>query len=76
MTRLRSTVDQGDMDKRAWRSLGAPRCVGTRARRCSPTVVEEDEPDEAVLEGSSLEREWRRRGGATEAKNGGGLTSA
>jgi hypothetical protein len=37
---------------------------------------EEDELDEAVLEGCSPEHEWQRRGGVTEAKNGGGLSSA
>jgi hypothetical protein len=35
------------------------RHAGTRAGRCSPAVVEEDEPDEAVPEGCSLEHERR-----------------
>jgi hypothetical protein len=41
-----------------------------------PATVEEDELDEAVLEGCSPEHERHRRGGTTEAKNGGGLSSA
>jgi hypothetical protein len=49
--------------------------VGARARRSLPMVVEEDEPDEAVPLGCSSEHERRRRGGVTEAKNGGGLSS-
>jgi hypothetical protein len=36
----------------------------------------EDEPDEAVLEGSSPEHEWWRRGSVSELKIGGGLSSA
>jgi hypothetical protein len=51
------------------------RRAGARAHRCSPTVVEEDETDEAVPEGCSPELEWRRRGGTTEEKNGGDLSS-
>jgi hypothetical protein len=39
-------------------------------------TVEEDEPDEAVPEGCSSEHGQRRRGGVTEAKNGGGLSSS
>jgi hypothetical protein len=51
------------------------RCMGARAHRCSPAMVEDDEPDEAAPEGCSLEHERRRRCGATEAKNGGSLSS-
>jgi hypothetical protein len=51
-------------------------CTGARAHRCSPVTVEEDEPDEAVLEGCSPEHERRQRGSATEVKNGDGLSSA
>jgi hypothetical protein len=51
------------------------RRAGARAHRCSPVVVEEDEPDEAVPEGCSTEHERQRRGGAMEVKNGGGLSS-
>jgi hypothetical protein len=51
------------------------RRAGARARWCSPAAVEEDEPDEAVPEGCSLEHERRQRGDVTEAKNGGGLSS-
>jgi hypothetical protein len=39
----------------------------------SPTVEEEDE---TVPKGCSLEHKRRQRGGAMEAKNGGGLSSA
>jgi hypothetical protein len=39
-------------------------------------TVEEDEPDEMVPEGCSPEHERRRRGGATEVKNGDDLSSA
>jgi hypothetical protein len=48
------------------------------ARVCwfSHMVVEEDEPVEAMPEGCSPEHERQRRGDATEAKNGGGLSSA
>jgi hypothetical protein len=49
--------------------------MGARAHRCSPAVVEEEEPDEAVPEGCSLDYEWRQRGSATEAKNDDGLNS-
>jgi hypothetical protein len=49
------------------------RRAGTRARRCSLAVVEEDEP---VPEGCLPEHERRQRGGATEAKNDGGLSSS
>jgi hypothetical protein len=38
-------------------------------------VVEEDELDEVVPEGCSLEHEQRRRGSAMKVKNGGGLSS-
>jgi hypothetical protein len=56
-----------------WWCLVGARRVGARARWCSPSVVEEDE---AVPEGCSPEHERRHRGCATEAKNGGGLSSA
>jgi hypothetical protein len=49
------------------------RCAGARAHRCLLAAVEEDE---AVTEGCSLEHEQRQRGGATEEKIGGGLSSA
>jgi hypothetical protein len=71
--RLGSTVDLGDADKRARWHLAGVRRAGARAHRCSPAVVEEDKPDEAVPEGCSLER---TSGGVTEAKIGGGLSSA
>jgi hypothetical protein len=76
VARLGSTVDQGGTDKRARRRLGSMRHMGTRAHRCSPMAVEENEPDEAVPEGCSPEHEWRRRGDAMEVKNGSGLSSA
>jgi hypothetical protein len=63
-------VDQGGADKRARRHLASARRAGARAHRCSPSVVEEDEPNEAVPEGFSPEHERWRRGGATEVKNG------
>jgi hypothetical protein len=74
--RLGSIADRGGVDKRARRRRGATRRTGTRACRCSPTAVEEDEPDEAVPEGCSLEQERQQRGGVMEAKNGDGLSSA
>jgi hypothetical protein len=48
------------------------RRVGARACQCSPAVVDEDE---AVPEGCPPEHEQQWRGGAAEAKNGGGLSS-
>jgi hypothetical protein len=57
------------------RCLGGVRHTGARARRCSPAVVEEDELDEAVPEGCSLEHERRRRGDGMEVKNSYGLSS-
>jgi hypothetical protein len=65
------------MRQRGQKGAAAP-CwrMGGRARRCSPVAVEEDESDEAVLEGCSPEHKQRRRGGAMEVKNGGGLSSA
>jgi hypothetical protein len=50
VARLESIVDQGSADKRA-------RHASARVGRCSPATVEEDEPVEVVLEGSSLEHE-------------------
>jgi hypothetical protein len=47
-----------------------PRCVD-RAARLGST----DEPGKAVPEGCSLKHKWWRRGGATEVKDGGGLSS-
>jgi hypothetical protein len=76
VVRLGSTVDRGGADKRARRCLASTRRAGTRARRFSPMVVEEDELDGAVPEGCSPEHERWRRGRAAEAKNGGGLSSA
>jgi hypothetical protein len=38
--------------------------------------VEEDKPDEAVLERCSPEHDRRQRGGATEVKNSSSLSSA
>jgi hypothetical protein len=73
--RLGSTVDRGHADKRARRHLAGARRTGTRAHRCSLTVVGEDEPDEAVPEGCSPEPERWWRSGVTEAKNGSGLSS-
>jgi hypothetical protein len=73
---LGSIMDGGGADQRArWRLARAWR-MGARARRCSPATVEEDEPDEAVPEGCSPEHNRRGRGGATEAKNGDGLSSS
>jgi hypothetical protein len=48
-------------------------CAGARAHRFLLAVVEEDE---AVTEGCSPEHERRQRGGATEEKIGGSLSSA
>jgi hypothetical protein len=50
--------------------------AGARVCWCSPAMVEEDESDEAVPEGCSPEHVRWRRGSATEAKNGGGLSSS
>jgi hypothetical protein len=50
--------------------------TGTRARRCSPAAAEDDESDEAGLEGCSPEHERRQRDGTMKAKIGGGLSSA
>jgi hypothetical protein len=50
--------------------------AGARAHRCSPALVEEDEPDGGVMEGCSLEHEWWQRGGVSEVKNGNGLILA
>jgi hypothetical protein len=58
-TRLGSTVDRGGADKRVWRRPAGARRVGARAPWCSPATVEDDEPDEAVPEGFSLEHEQR-----------------
>jgi hypothetical protein len=74
--RLESIVDRSGADMRAWWHLAVARRAGSRARRCSLAMVEEDEMDEAVLEGCSLEHERRQRAVATEVKNGGGLSSA
>jgi hypothetical protein len=57
--RLGSTVERGGVDKRARRCFGGARREGGRAHRCSPAVVEEDEPDEAMPEGCSPEHERR-----------------
>jgi hypothetical protein len=73
---LESIVDRSGADMRAWWHLAVARRAGSRARRCSLAMVEEDEMDEAVLEGCSLEHEWWQRAVATEVKNGGGLSSA
>jgi hypothetical protein len=72
---LRSMVDRGSVDKRAQRRLADARCASARAHQCSPAAVESGEPDEAVLEGCSLEHERRQRSGATTKKTGGGLSS-
>jgi hypothetical protein len=64
------------VDKRAWQCLAGAQRAGTGAHRCSLAVVEEDESDEAVLEGCSPEHEQQRRGGTMEEKNGGGLSSS
>jgi hypothetical protein len=74
--RLGSTMDRGGADKRVRRRLGGAWLPGARACWCSPMTVEEDEPDEMVPEGCSPEHERRRRGGATEVKNGDDLSSA
>jgi hypothetical protein len=52
------------------------RRTGAWSHRCSPTAEEEDEPDEAVPEGCSLEHEQRWRFIAMEMKIGGSLSSA
>jgi hypothetical protein len=63
---LRSTVDQA----------AAPRYhVGARGHRCSPAVAGEGKEDEAELVRGSSELELWWRGGATELKNGDGLSS-
>jgi hypothetical protein len=76
VARLGSTVDRGGTDKRVRRCLADALCAGTRAHRCSPATVEEDELDEAVSERCSPEHERWRRGSMMDAKNGGGLSSA
>jgi hypothetical protein len=72
---LGSMVVRSSVEKMARRHRVGTRCVGGRARRCLPAVAEEDKPDEAVLEGCSPKHERRRRGGVTEVKNGGDLSS-
>jgi hypothetical protein len=57
--RLESIVGQGSADKRAQWCLAGVRRPCVRAHRWSPAAVEEDEPDEAVPEGCSLEHERR-----------------
>jgi hypothetical protein len=52
VARLRSTVDRGGVDKRARRCLAGAQRAGARAHRCSPAMVEEDEPDEACRRGA------------------------
>jgi hypothetical protein len=74
--RLGSTVDRGGTDKRVQQCLVGAWHVGAGASRCSSAVVEEDESDVAVPEGCSPEHERRRRGSATEEKNGGSLSSS
>jgi hypothetical protein len=76
--RLGSTMDRGGTDKRARQRHAGTRRAGAGARPCSSVVVEEDEQDEAMLEGCSPEHERRRRGsvGETEVKNGSGLSLA
>jgi hypothetical protein len=76
VARLKSTVDRGGVDKRVRWCLAGVRRADARAHRCSLVTEEEEEPDEAVPEGCSLEHERQRRGGAMEVKNGGGLSSA
>jgi hypothetical protein len=61
--RLESIVGQGSADKRARWCLAGVRRPCVRAHRWSPAAVEEDEPDEAVPEGCSLEHERRRNRG-------------
>jgi hypothetical protein len=39
-------------------------------------MVEKDKLDEVVLEGCSPEHEWQQGGSATEANNGGSLSSS
>jgi hypothetical protein len=41
-------VERGGADKRVRRRLAGMWRAGTRARRCSPATMEEEEPDEAV----------------------------
>jgi hypothetical protein len=63
VARLKSTVDRGGVDQRARRCLAGARRAGTRAHRCSPVMVEEDEPDEVVLTGArAAAKELRREG--------------
>jgi hypothetical protein len=69
-------VHRGPRRRRQEGAVEPWQCTGARARRCSPAAVEEDELDEVVLEGCSLEHEHRRRGDAMEAKNSDGLSSA
>jgi hypothetical protein len=52
---LESTVDRGGTNERVQRRLSDVWRTGARAHRCSPVAAEEDEPDEAVLEGCSSE---------------------
>jgi hypothetical protein len=74
--RLGSMVDRGGADKRAQWRLAGVRCVGARAHWCSPVAAKEDELDKAALEGCSPKHERQQRGGVTEVKNDGYLSSA
>jgi hypothetical protein len=57
------------MDKRVWRRLAGAQRASGRAQRCSPTAVEEDEPDEVGPVGCSPEHErWLELG--ARAKKG------
>jgi hypothetical protein len=49
---------------------------GVAGPRSSPVVAGKDEKDEVVPRGCSLEHGRRQRGGATEVKSGGDLSSA
>jgi hypothetical protein len=67
-----STVDHERRGQRAWRRLTGALRMSTRGHRCLLALAEEDEQDEVVSEGHSLERDLRPRGGAMAAKSGGG----
>jgi hypothetical protein len=70
VARLESIVDRQGADRRAqWRHASVG-CAVAGPSRCSIVAVEEDEPNEAMPEGCSLEHERWRRGSVTEVKLG------
>jgi hypothetical protein len=72
---LWSMMDRDDADKRVgWCHVGVWR-AGARAHRWSPVAVDGGEPDEAVMEGCSLEHGRRWRGYVMVKKTSSGLSS-